>query len=96
MKIYFDVFAIKSFQNYIRGYRILRQGGQIGQLRNLLLQRLLIPRLQNAKRTAFEKYYASFEHRRKCLKKLSRVLRRRENKAARDSLGRWRAEAAQH
>ena len=24
MKVYFDVMSIKTFQNYIRGYRILR------------------------------------------------------------------------
>lgn len=51
-------------------------------------------RLQRAKRTAFEKYYAHFLYQRKCLKKLSKIIRRTQEATTRSSLGKWRGETS--
>ena len=53
LQVAFDTFVIRIFQNYKRGIRILREGQQKKQLRNVLASQIFLERFMNKKKHAF-------------------------------------------
>lgn len=74
LKPAFDIFVLKLFQHYKRGYKILREGNQREQLRILCLHRLLVPKLRNWKRKYFEKLWKATYMKKQVTHKLQRVI----------------------
>lgn len=59
LKPWFDIFVIKLFQGYKRGYKILKEGNQKAQLRNLYLHRILVPNVRKSQRVGFDLLWQS-------------------------------------
>lgn len=59
LKPWFDIFVIKLFQGYKRGYKILKEGNQTVQLRNLCLHKILVPKVRKAQRLSFDMLWQS-------------------------------------
>ena len=93
LKPAFDIFVLKLFQHYKRGYKILREGNQREQLRNLCLHRLLVPKLRNWKRKYFERMWRAAYLKKQVTHKLRRVIQRSLNTLRVQAFRTWRDQA---
>ena len=92
LKPWFDIFVIKLFQGYKRGYKILKEGNQKVQLRNLCLHKILVPKVRKSQRLSFDMLWQSAYRKRQTTHKLRRIMMKLVNYQKRRALNTWKEE----